>query len=159
MPDSTHTHTPGSVAATPSDPPVLDHAGLEILPPEECERLLDAAIVGRIAFVDHGEPVILPIRVGRWGRSVVFTTARGSKLDAAVMGQPVAVEVDEWDAVAETGWSVLVKGVAEIVDDGREIDSLDRLSVRAWVRPDVPKAWVRVVPEESTGRRVPRRHV
>lgn len=133
---------------------VIDHAGLEIIDPEECLHLLDRAVIGRIAFVDSGDPVILPIRLGRWGRFVVFTTARGSKLDAAIMNRPVAVEIDGWDEVAQTGWSVLVKGTAEIVDDGREIDSLDRLSVKAWVRPDVPKAWVRVLPNEITGRRI-----
>lgn len=133
---------------------LLDHAGLAVMTPEECHERLSRAVVGRLAFVDHGEPVIMPIIVGMWGGSVVFSTARGSKLDAAVMEQPVAVEVDDWDAVGHTGWSVLVKGVARIVDDGREIDSLDRLGVRPWVRPEVPKAWIRIVPEELTGRRI-----
>ncbi|MBX7070027.1 MAG: pyridoxamine 5'-phosphate oxidase family protein [Microthrixaceae bacterium] len=134
--------------------PLVDHAGLEVLSPEICLGLVASAVIGRVGFVDSGDPVILPVRIGVWGKHLVFTTARGSKLDAAIMERPVAVEVDDWDAATETGWSVLVKGVAQVVDDGREIDSLDRLSVHAWTRPDIPKAWVRVVPEEITGRRI-----
>lgn len=133
----------------------IDHAGLEILTPEECQALLASTPIGRLAFVDEGEPVILPVTIGMWDRSIVFTTAAGSKLSAAIMNQPVAVEVDGWDAEQHHGWSVLVKGTAMVVDEGREIDSLDRLSVRSWTRPEQPKAWVRVLPNEITGRRVP----
>jgi nitroimidazol reductase NimA-like FMN-containing flavoprotein (pyridoxamine 5'-phosphate oxidase superfamily) len=133
---------------------LVDHAGLEILDPEECRSLLASTPIGRIAFVDRGEPVVLPVTFGIWDHAVVFTTAPGSKLEAAIMSRPVAFEVDAWDASHHTGWSVLVKGMATVVDDGREIDSLDRLSIRSWSRPDVPKAWVRVVAEEITGRRI-----
>jgi nitroimidazol reductase NimA-like FMN-containing flavoprotein (pyridoxamine 5'-phosphate oxidase superfamily) len=138
---------------SPTDP-VLDHAGLEILTIEECRSLLASTAVGRIAFLDRGDPTILPITIGMWDGAVVFTTAPGSKLQAAIMNEPVAIEVDDWDATTHTGWSVLVKGMATVVDDGREIDSLDRLSVKSWSRPDVPKAWVRIVGNEITGRRV-----
>ena len=134
--------------------PLFDHAGLEIIGPEECRRILDQATVGRIAFIDAGEPTILPITIGMWAGSIVFTTGPGSKLSAAIMNRPVAVEVDEWDGEARTGWSVLVKGTAFTVDDGREIDSLDRLSVRSWVKPDAPKAWVKILATEVTGRRI-----
>ncbi len=134
--------------------PQLDHAGLEILNPAECRELLASTAVGRIAFIDRGDPVILPVTIGMWEGAVVFTTAPGSKLEAAIMHRPVAIEVDDWDAERHVGWSVLVKGMAMIVDDGREIDSLDRLSVKSWSRPEIPKAWVRIVANEITGRRV-----
>jgi len=134
--------------------PMLDHAGLEILSPEECRTLLATTAVGRIAFLDRGDPTILPVTIGIWDGAVVFTTAPGSKLQAAIMNEPVAIEVDDWDAETHTGWSVLVKGMATVVDNGREIDSLDRLSVKSWSRPDTPKAWVRIVANEITGRRV-----
>ena len=133
----------------------LDHAGLEILTVDECRQLLAEAGVGRLAFVERGEPTILPVNIGMWEHKVVFSTAEGSKLDAALMRQPVAIEVDGIDAVTHSGWSVLAKGVADLVDDGREIDALDRLSVQAWVRPGVPKRWVAVRIDELTGRRIP----
>ena len=132
----------------------LDHAGLEVLTPEECAEHLAATPVGRLGFIDRGEPVVLPITFGMWERSVVFCTGSGSKLDAAIMGHPVVVEIDEWDAGTRQGWSVVVKGVAMTIDDGREIDSLDRLQAASWVRPGSPKTWVRVLPDEITGRRI-----
>lgn len=134
--------------------PLLDHAGLEILTMDECRTLLAASPVGRIAFLDRGDPIILPITIGLWDGAVVFTTAPGSKLEAAVMNRAVAIEVDQWDAETHEGWSVLVKGMATMVEDGREIDGLDRLSVKSWSRPEVPKSWVRIVANEITGRRV-----
>ncbi len=140
---------------TDSTPPNLDHAGLEILSIQDCERLLGEARVGRIAFIDRGEPTILPITIAMWGKSIVFTTGPGSKLTAAIMHQPVAVEIDEWDADAKTGWSVLVKGMATTAPEGRDVDALDEIGPLAWVRPEDPKDWVVVIPNEITGRRVP----
>ena len=134
--------------------PLLDRIGLEIIPTDECRALLAATPIGRIAFLDRGDPTILPITIDLWEGHVVFTTAEGSKLSAAIMQQPVAVEIDGWDATTHTGWSVLVKGMAMIVDDGREIDSLDRLSVKSWNKPETPKSWVRILANEITGRRV-----
>jgi nitroimidazol reductase NimA-like FMN-containing flavoprotein (pyridoxamine 5'-phosphate oxidase superfamily) len=132
----------------------FDHAGLEILTIEECEARLAATPVGRLGFVDHGEPMVLPITFGMWERSVVFSTDAGSKLDAAVMSRPVVIEIDEWDAATRQGWSVVVKGLALIVHEPREIDALDRLHVASWVRPGSPKTWVRVLPNEITGRQI-----
>ncbi|MFN8052611.1 MAG: pyridoxamine 5'-phosphate oxidase family protein [Acidimicrobiales bacterium] len=138
----------------PGGEPLVDHIGLDILSPDECHDLLAATPIGRVAFVDRGEPMILPVTITVWERSVVFTTAAGSKLDAAIMNRPVAIEVDGWDADRHEGWSVLVKGIAMIVDSGREIDSLDRIAAHSWWHPEIPKAWVRVVPNEITGRRL-----
>jgi nitroimidazol reductase NimA-like FMN-containing flavoprotein (pyridoxamine 5'-phosphate oxidase superfamily) len=132
----------------------FDHAGLEVLTIEECEDRLAASPVGRLGFVDRGEPMVLPVTIAMWERSVVFSTDAGSKLDAAVMSRPVAIEVDEWDAATRQGWSVVVKGLALIVHEPREIAALDRLMVASWVRPGSPKTWVRVLPNEITGRRI-----
>ena len=134
---------------------MIDHAGLDILSEKDCVTLMSGAPVGRIAFVDQGEPVILPINIGWWDQGVVFSTQRGSKLHAAVMGTRVAVEVDGFDEPSQSGWSVLARGVASVVTDGRTIGSLDRLAVRSWVRPEKPKHWVQVRIETISGRRTP----
>ena len=130
----------------------IDHAGLEILTLDTCHELLEETPIGRLAFVEHGEPMILPITYGMWGGSVVFATDTGSKLDAAVMSRPVAVEIDGWDADSRSGWSVVVRGTAMMVD-ARESEQLDHLSVTPWVRPEEPKQWVRVLPYAVPGRR------
>jgi nitroimidazol reductase NimA-like FMN-containing flavoprotein (pyridoxamine 5'-phosphate oxidase superfamily) len=83
----------------------LDHSGLGVLSNEECLRRLRAARVGRVAFVERGEPVILPVNHGLDGDAVVFLTAPGSKLVAADNELPVAFEVDGYDADRRAGWS------------------------------------------------------
>jgi nitroimidazol reductase NimA-like FMN-containing flavoprotein (pyridoxamine 5'-phosphate oxidase superfamily) len=133
--------------------PRLDHAGLEILDDDACLALIRSAAVARIGFVVDDEPVVFPVNIGWWEDAIVFSTERGSKLDAAVGRRPVAVEIDEWDVEARTGWSVMAKGVASVVVDGREIDALDRLSVRSFVRPTRPKHWVTVRITAVSGRR------
>jgi nitroimidazol reductase NimA-like FMN-containing flavoprotein (pyridoxamine 5'-phosphate oxidase superfamily) len=132
----------------------FDHAGLEVLTPEECAARLSAATVGRLAFVDRGEPMVLPVTIGMWQQSIVFSSDTGSKLDAAVMNRPVAIEIDEWNADTREGWSVVVRGTAMTVHDEDEVGELDRLGVTAWIRPGSPKTWVRVLPNEVTGRRI-----
>lgn len=132
----------------------MDWSGLEILDFDECFRRLGRTPVGRLGFVDRGEPVILPVNYAVDGRSLVFQTAAGSKLSAAIMGQPVCMEIDEWDSVGHTGWSVLVKGMADVVEDAGEIERLGTLAVRPWTRPDLRQQWARIMSEEVTGRRI-----
>jgi nitroimidazol reductase NimA-like FMN-containing flavoprotein (pyridoxamine 5'-phosphate oxidase superfamily) len=136
--------------------PDLDWSGLELLSFEECRSLLAGSPVGRVGFVDGGSPVILPVNFTMDGGSVVFRSGRGSKLATAMMQRPVCLEVDDWDAVEHTGWSVLAKGVADHVQDDAEIARLDRLPVRPWARPDLRQHWVRILVDEMTGRRIVR---
>ncbi len=132
----------------------VDWTGLEILSPEECHLQLRLGAVGRIGFVDAGSPAILPVNYTMDGPAVVFRTAAGSKLSAGMMQRPVCFEVDHWDTMSHTGWSVLAKGVADEVLDAEEIARLERLPVRPWSRPDLRDHWVRIMVEELTGRRV-----
>ena len=132
----------------------LDWSGLEILKFEECFDLLRSTPVGRLGFVDHGEPVILPVNYAVDGRSVVFRTAHGSNLSSAMLQRPVCLEVDEWDANDHTGWSVLIRGIADEVLDDDQIDRYLALPVLPWTRPDLRHHWVRVMTEEVTGRRI-----
>lgn len=132
----------------------LDWSGLEILSDAECHEHLAMGAVGRIGFVDEGSPVILPVNYTLDGRAIVFRTAAGSKLSVGMMQRPVCFEVDEWDTLTHTGWSVLAKGVADEVLDDAEIARLETLPVRPWSRPDLRDHWVRIMVEELTGRRI-----
>jgi uncharacterized protein len=132
----------------------LDWSGMVVLDEEQCFDHLRREPVGRLGFVDHGEPVILPVNYAVAGRSIVLRTGQGSKLSAALMAQPVCLEIDGWDPLAHTGWSVLVKGIAEAVDDPAVTERLEQLPVRPWSRPDLRREWVRIMVEEVTGRQV-----
>jgi nitroimidazol reductase NimA-like FMN-containing flavoprotein (pyridoxamine 5'-phosphate oxidase superfamily) len=131
-----------------------DRLGLEVLGVEQCWELVGASAVGRVAFVDAGEPVVLPVTHRLHGRQIVFRTAHGTKLSAAQMNAPVAFEVDEWDASTQRGWSVLVRGTAETVYDADEVAAFEAAGAVPWFDAAREGTWVRILPNEISGRRL-----
>ena len=131
-----------------------DWSGLEVLSYEACLTLLREASVGRLGFIEQGSPIILPVNFTMDRSAVVFRTGAGSKLSTAMMQRPVCFEIDSWDTMRHTGWSVLAKGVADEVLDDDRIERLDSLPVRPWARPDVRDHWVSIMVEDLTGRRI-----
>jgi uncharacterized protein len=132
-----------------------DHGGLEVLTFEESMELLGSVPVGRVAFIDGGEPLILPVNHVLDGRSVAFRSSYGTKQDAAWRGLPAAFEADEWDTSSRTGWSVLVRGTAELVLEDDEVERLDAVGSRAWVHdPETATRWIRLRADEVSGRRI-----
>jgi uncharacterized protein len=130
-----------------------DRNGLEVLGYETCQVLLRSRSIGRIAIVDAGTPTIRPVAYAMDGATIVFRSLVGSKLDAAERGRPVAFEIDEHDAEERHGWSVLVTGVADVVEDPDEIAHLDSLGLDTWALPAADAAnWVRLRPDTVTGR-------
>jgi hypothetical protein len=83
----------------------------------------------------------------------VFATDEGSKLDAAVQGAVVSVEVDDVDRLYHTGWSVLVTGVAELLTDPEDIERVRRLPLQPWA-PGPHLFLVRVPSTVVSGRRI-----
>jgi nitroimidazol reductase NimA-like FMN-containing flavoprotein (pyridoxamine 5'-phosphate oxidase superfamily) len=134
-----------------------DHAGVEILDFSECLRLLFARRIGRVGFVEDGELTILPVRYLLHDGKVVFRSAVGAKLDAAVRQAAVAFEVDNWDEEQRTGWSVLVHGTAHHVTDSSEEKALEQLGLESWVQSPQATQWIAIHPQEITGRTVPTR--
>lgn len=133
----------------------MDHAGLEVLPFDSCLRLLAAVSVGRVGFVAGGEVVILPVNFVVDGQDVVFRTANGSKLSGAEDRIAVAFEADNYDDIAQSGWSVLVSGRFEVVEDEAEIGRLSQLGLYPWAGALDRPYWIRIRPTSVTGRRTP----
>jgi nitroimidazol reductase NimA-like FMN-containing flavoprotein (pyridoxamine 5'-phosphate oxidase superfamily) len=131
-----------------------DHAGLEILHFGDCFLLLESVPVGRIGFLAGGEVVILPVNFVVDGQDVVFRTGVGSKLAALEVGRYVGFEADAYDAAAHTGWSVVVNGLAEVVESDAECARLDALGLQAWGGAVTDRAWVRIRPASISGRRI-----
>lgn len=123
-----------------------------VLTRDECYDRLRSARVGRIAFVSHGDPVILPVNHALDGESVVFRTAPGSKLLAGDSELRVAFEVDGFDADRRTGWSVLVRGTASTVEDAGEVKRLNRIGVWPWADLVERSYWIRIASYSVTGR-------
>jgi nitroimidazol reductase NimA-like FMN-containing flavoprotein (pyridoxamine 5'-phosphate oxidase superfamily) len=94
-------------------PVPVDRNGLEVLGHDECLNLLARARLGRIGLSIGALPTVLPVNFRLVDGHVVFRTGVGSKLDAATRGSVIAFEVDDFDPVEHTGWSVVVTGIAE----------------------------------------------
>lgn len=133
----------------------MDHAGLAVLSFKECLELIATSGVGRIAFFADGEIEVLPVNYTVDGPAIAFRTSAGSKLDAAVEREVVSFEVDAYDEVERTGWSVLVKGRAKVVSDPAVLARLEVSGLRPYAT-SVPKPeWILINPNTITGRRVP----
>jgi uncharacterized protein len=132
-----------------------DHAGLEILPFDECLRLLASVTVGRVGFFADGELVVLPVNHVLEGQDVIFRTADGSKLSAADGQNIAAFEADHYDERARSGWSVLVNGRCDVVDGDADIRRLGGLGLRPWGTAVERPFWIRIRPTSVTGRRIP----
>lgn len=131
-----------------------ERTGLFTLSPEECAKTLASASVGRVVFLDGNQPVALPVNFAWHENSVVFRTGEGQKMYAATLGQRVAFQVDDIDQREHTGLSVLVKGLARAVTEWAEQEQLEQLDVRPWQRTPWREGWVRIVPDDITGRRL-----
>jgi uncharacterized protein len=132
-----------------------DRAGLEVLPFDECLRLLAAVPVGRVGLVADGEIVVLPVNHVVDGQDPVFLTARGSKLSAAEQQNVAAFEADHFDEQTRTGWSVLITGHAEVIYEEAEIQRLSRYGLHPWPRATEHPVWMRIRALSVTGRRIP----
>lgn len=125
----------------------------EVLDEEACLPLLESRDLGRIAFNAGEQLEIFPVNYGIEGRTVVFRTGPGMKLDV-VPRTPVAFEVDSWEPRLGTGWSVVVKGRAEEItlNPGRTADHLRLASVQP-AAPGGRWHWLAIKPSQVTGRR------
>jgi nitroimidazol reductase NimA-like FMN-containing flavoprotein (pyridoxamine 5'-phosphate oxidase superfamily) len=132
-----------------------DHAGLVVLTFEECLERMAASGVGRVAFLADGEIEVLPVNYTVEGARVAFRSASGSKLEAAVEQAVVAFEVDAYDRVDRSGWSVVIKGRAEVVSDSALIARLERSGLKPFATAVPKPEWVVIHPTGITGRRVP----
>lgn len=132
-------------------------AYLEDLAEATCRRLLEGQEVGRIAFAgDDQYPVVLPINYRVDGDLIVFRTDAGLKLDSVPL-RYVVFEVDQFDPVAKTGWSVLVRGFARDVTTalGEPYESLRSAPLATWA-PGPKEHWVAVQIQAISGRQIVR---
>jgi uncharacterized protein len=125
---------------------------------DTCWRMLARAAVGRIGFVDGDDVVVLPVNAAVRGGRVIFRTAAGSSLAIRADGAKVAFEADHTDRVAESGWSIVVRGRLWDVTDAPESQSWNDASVHPWAPPPRDR-WMMIEPHAVSGRMIERRRV
>jgi nitroimidazol reductase NimA-like FMN-containing flavoprotein (pyridoxamine 5'-phosphate oxidase superfamily) len=124
--------------------------GLDILPREECLRLLEQNSFGRIGLQIDDDPVVLPVYYALANDEIVFRTDPGTKLIAAVLGTRVAFEVDD----RNEGWSVLVIGRAhEVRAPSPDLTVLQARLGDRWPEGERDRV-VRIDMERVSGRRL-----
>lgn len=119
-------------------------------------RLLASRSLGRLAVnVPGWAPVIRPVNYAfdRSSQSIVFRTARGSKLTALALSGQAAFEIDDFDPSGRAGWSVIVIGRAEEVTEPVEADRLEQLGLCS-LAPGAEPHWIRIRSTVLSGRRV-----
>jgi nitroimidazol reductase NimA-like FMN-containing flavoprotein (pyridoxamine 5'-phosphate oxidase superfamily) len=131
----------------------VDRNGLEVLDRDECLRLLALASIGRIGFTSGALPTVLPVNFHLDRERILVRTGRGSKLDAAMRNAVVAFEVDNFNALYHSGWSVAVTGVATEVSDPVELKQVRTLPIGRWA-PKGDEAVLAISTELVSGRRI-----
>ncbi len=126
--------------------------GLELLTEEQCFALVTSGSVGRVAVSIGALPAVFPVNYCLVDRDVVFRTAEGTKLTAALEHAVVAFEVDDFDPEDHRGWSVLIVGQASEIP-AAELAGLEPLPVRAWAHGARDRV-VRITGELVSGRRI-----
>jgi nitroimidazol reductase NimA-like FMN-containing flavoprotein (pyridoxamine 5'-phosphate oxidase superfamily) len=121
---------------------------------DECLDLLRGETVARVALCTPEGPRIVPVNFTLVDGFVVIRTAPYSLLGTYGRDAILALETDRLDTTTHAGWSVVVRGVAEMVEDVRELQE-----IRATAEPE-PWAtghrnlYLRIRVREVTGRRV-----
>jgi nitroimidazol reductase NimA-like FMN-containing flavoprotein (pyridoxamine 5'-phosphate oxidase superfamily) len=137
----------------PGRGPRPEPAVVQKLTPAECRRLIASGGIGRIAFCTVSGPVVLPVNFTVVGTSIVVRTSPGTLIEAHG-DERAAFEVDQVDEVLRQGWSVLVLGQAHRVLQSGELRHVREEATRLpWPGGD-GDVYVRLVPDQITGRRI-----
>lgn len=119
----------------------------------ECWDKLGVRGLGRLALPVEPGPAVFPVNYGVDDRSIVYRTVPGGAT-APESGAAVSFQVDRIDERLAQGWSVLVTGTAEHVDDPAAVRHLtQRHAAEPWAGGERSQ-WIRIRPDSVTGRRI-----
>jgi nitroimidazol reductase NimA-like FMN-containing flavoprotein (pyridoxamine 5'-phosphate oxidase superfamily) len=126
---------------------------LEELSEGESLELLAAAPIGRLVYSEHAMPFAAPIKFLLDGMDVVMRINRRSRLAMNVAGNVVAFEADGLDRAGSPGWSVVVTGLALLVEDAPTVARFDQLGFHDRARTGA-ETYLRIRVELVSGRRI-----
>jgi nitroimidazol reductase NimA-like FMN-containing flavoprotein (pyridoxamine 5'-phosphate oxidase superfamily) len=118
----------------------------------ECLKLLSTVRWGRVAWASAEGPQVLPVNHTVLDGKVLLRTDLYSTIADATREGTVAFEADELDERMVSGWSVLVVGQADQLENPKEIRETFVRMGEPWA-PGTRPLIVRIVPSRVTGRR------
>ena len=119
---------------------------------DQAMRRLGSVMVGRVGFTSRALPAIRPVTHIIDNGHIIIRSDEGSAIVNAASserGAVVAYEADEIDVSSGSGWSVLVVGLARLIEDPEET-----ARYRQELRPLVPGetgSMIRIYPELVSG--------
>jgi uncharacterized protein len=125
----------------------------EELDSSRCWQLLQTTQTGRVGFLHGNRIEILPVNHLVHEQAIYFRTGEDGAMASSTPQQNASFQTDETHSGRMTGWSVLVSGPLERVDDASLITFL---AGRQWEEPwaeGLQAAYLRLAPELVTGRR------
>jgi nitroimidazol reductase NimA-like FMN-containing flavoprotein (pyridoxamine 5'-phosphate oxidase superfamily) len=116
--------------------------------------LLNAASFGRLGVSLNNRPEIFPVNYHADGTSILFRTAKGTKLHELIENSHVVFEVDAQQV--GDAWSVTAKGTAEVLDEPDAVEAADQRPLPDWI-PTAAFVYVKVSVDSIRGRRFSRK--
>src|SRR6202042_1335371 len=119
----------------------------------ECWQLLSSQPIGRVAVIVGHYPLVFPVNYTIDGTTILYRTGVGTKLDS-IHHSNVTFEADEIDRTDRSGWSVMVKGVAQelSVERDRQVVSRAELGGATPWAPGKRDHFIRIIADQITGR-------
>jgi len=100
-------------------------AAIAQLSRDECLARLAMTSIGRVAVTSQALPAVVPVNYSLVGNNIIVRTEVGGMVARGCDGTVVAFEIDDLAADGRTGWSVLVVGVAELLDGSPAIRAME----------------------------------
>lgn len=120
----------------------------------ECEELLCAGLVGRVAVCTPLGPHIVPVNYAVVDDAAVIRTSPYSVLGSHARGSILALEVDQFDYDRQSGWSVVARGRADAVTGAADLSRIREVwEPRAWASGE-RNLYLRIRWSELSGRRL-----
>lgn len=95
--------------------------------PWECESLLRAHVVGRIALSTPDGPLVFPVNYSVVDGAIVVRTTPYGPLARLGRDARIAFEIDQFDHERQRGWSVLARGHAEAISDPDDLAHIQQV--------------------------------
>ncbi|WP_327064615.1 pyridoxamine 5'-phosphate oxidase family protein [Kitasatospora sp. NBC_01250] len=139
--------------AAPGSGGPAPHPVLSRLTGTECWERLGTHGVGRVVVPAEPAPQVFPVNYTVDAHTVVYRTAPHSA-PAAAPGSTLSFQVDRINDHLSQGWSVLIAGTAQPIEDAATIGRLALLpGTEPWAGGNRP-LWIRITPDRISGRRV-----